>query len=114
MARNNAEILRSEMMAAGDRLLLALTVELESDRIALGNDVRAIRRHWRECRGTVERLAEDYTIAIDRWRTVVEDATGVDSPSQRRGRVESSELFQTVNLRAFGLNTNKRSPSGPK
>ena len=62
------------MTAAGDRLNLALTVENEFGLIDLEDGTDEVRNQWKECRRITERLADDYAVAIERWRTAVEDA----------------------------------------
>lgn len=71
MAIHDVELLRREMMAAGNRLILALAAESEFGRMNPGADGDAIRKQWHECRCTVAQLADDYADAISLWRTAV-------------------------------------------
>lgn len=96
MGFNEAEALRCEMMAAGDRLLLALSVEEQFGAI-LGEDVEGFRIRWQKCRSTVDRLAEDYAAAIDRWRTAVEEGTGLDSPKAAKRSRRVIQLLPGAN-----------------
>ena len=71
---STVEILRREMLAAGDRLLIALTVEAQFGKIKTGEDWKAIERQWKECRRLIGQFAEDYTVAIERWRMAVQES----------------------------------------
>ena len=89
------ETLRAEMIAAGDRLLLALAVENQFAQAKAGDDAEAIRKQWRECRNIVEQFADDYATAIHGWRTAVQEIASL-VPVQRDGRGTSSTFFQQL------------------
>lgn len=71
---STVEIQRREMLAAGDRLLIALTVEAQFGKIRAGDDWKTIEKQWKECRSLIGQFAEDYAVAIDRWRTAVQES----------------------------------------
>ncbi len=71
MVFHDVELLRKEMMAAGNRLILALTAENEFGRIHPAGNREEIRKRWSECRAIVAQSADDYAEAINRWRTAV-------------------------------------------
>ena len=72
------EILRREMMAAGERLNLALTLEGDIARLLLKQQDDELLAYWRECRQSVELFAEDYAATIGRYRRAVEEAVQLD------------------------------------
>ena|ERR1035438_522631 len=69
------EMLRKEMIAAGNRLTLALSVENDFELISLADELA--EKQWMQCRTTVDEFAQDYATAIDHWRAAVEDAAGI-------------------------------------
>jgi len=77
----NPDVFRKEMMAAGERLKLALRMEDELYRTLVENDEPDLLSEWRECRRSVERFAEDYASALSRYRRAVERATLLEQPS---------------------------------
>jgi hypothetical protein len=88
---STVEILQREMLAAGDRLLIALTVEAQFGKIKAGDDWKAIEKQWKECRWLIGQFAEDYAVAIERWRTAVQE-----SAKRAPLRGTSSTFFQQL------------------
>ncbi len=76
-----AEALRIEMMAAGECLRNALEAQIKLGGVdaAKVGDVSLIA--WKESRQDVEHLAQEYALAIDRWRNAVERAASVQAMS---------------------------------
>jgi hypothetical protein len=68
-----AEILRKEMLAIGEMLSNGLGLEHELAQLVTDHpsDQNLIER-WKESRRAVERLAEDYAKAVERYRQFVE------------------------------------------
>jgi len=90
MTLNELERLRIEMNEAGDRLLLALTVEQEFQRLNSNGDLDVLRLEWLECRRSVEQLSDDYARVTSRWRSatqgcVEEDPIPATTPISRGG-----------------------------
>jgi len=84
---DQAELLRREMMTAGERLKQALMAESVFGFLRPGA-TDDIRKQWQECRRTVERVGEEYITAIRRWRTALEDT--VEREATQRGKLESN------------------------
>jgi hypothetical protein len=64
-----AELLNREMLAAGGRLLAALSAEEElTTRYYTHPNDETLLQSWRESRRAVERLANEYVAAIDGYR----------------------------------------------
>lgn len=92
---SEVERLHREMVAAGDRLLLAISVEDDFNRVNPGEDLVALRKQWIDCRRIVDQFADDYARAINRWREAVE-GNSVVVPAKREGWRTSSTFFHRL------------------
>lgn len=81
------------MIAAGDRLLLAISVENDFNQVNPGDDLEDLKSQWVDCRRIVDEFASDYVRAVERWRTAVEESAGL-VPIQRKTSHRSSNLFR--------------------
>jgi hypothetical protein len=68
------DILRKEMMAAGERLNAALNLECELSWFISRNEGENLVDQWNECRRSVRRFSEDYTLAAESYRIAVKNA----------------------------------------
>jgi hypothetical protein len=66
------EILRREMMAAGERLLQALATERLFFRLDPDDETSEIIALWKECRKIVDEFSDDYAMTTARWRLSAE------------------------------------------
>jgi hypothetical protein len=102
---STAEILRREMIAAGDRLLIALTVEAQFRKIKPGADWESLAKQSKECRSLIGQFAEDYAAAIDRWRTAVQESVHVTRGRRSRQGISSTFFQQFIEdgIQRFGF-----------
>jgi hypothetical protein len=66
------EVLRREMMSAGDRLVEALALEVKAASLMAKDPRSEVVRHWRKSRKNVEKLTQDYLRKVDRYRQSVQ------------------------------------------
>jgi hypothetical protein len=81
MSRIHLERLRIKMVAAGDRLRLALNVE---------NGFGEPDREFQVCRRMVDDLAEEYLLTLHEWRVAVQAAIQSHDSRSARDRVPVS------------------------
>jgi len=93
-SRVRMRMLEREMTAAGDRLRLAIAVENDFNKVNPGTELADLRRQWFECRRIVDQFAEDYVVAVQRWREAVMDSVGTEALPRRGTRSSGTALFQ--------------------
>jgi len=71
MPEAHLEKLRLDMMRAGERLLLLMSLEHELNRAKPDADADEFQELLLECRAAVDRFGEDYAIAVGRWRVAI-------------------------------------------
>jgi len=71
---HHLDALRKDLVEKGDLLLESLRRERNFETCPLPNDSTEIATLWRECRQAVERAAEDYATALDRWQEALSDS----------------------------------------
>lgn len=62
------------MMAAGERLNVALNLECELSWLISRNEGENLVDQWNECRHSVRRFSEDYALAVESYRIAVKNA----------------------------------------
>jgi hypothetical protein len=85
------DILRKEMMAAGERLNAALNLECELSWLITRNEGENLVDQWNECRHSVRRFSEDYALAAESYRTAVKNAIAGE-----RGTLKLQRTSETV------------------
>jgi hypothetical protein len=70
----NPDILRKELMAAGERLNAALNLECDLSWSISRNEGENLVDQWHECRRSVRRFSEDYELAAESYRIAVKNA----------------------------------------
>lgn len=93
-SRVRMRILEREMTAAGDRLRLAIGVENDFNKVNPSAEFADLRRQWFECRRIVDQFAEDYVMAVQRWREAVVDSVEREVLPRRGTQASGTTLFQ--------------------
>jgi hypothetical protein len=68
------DVLRKEMMAAGERLNAALNLECELSWLIARNEGENLVDQWHECRHSVRHFSQDYALAAESYRMAVRNA----------------------------------------
>src|SRR5690242_16694103 len=73
-AFSETEVLRNEMLSAGEKMLAALRAESEFFRIDPDDETVEMRRQYQQCKTIVDQCSADYARAMARWLRSVEEA----------------------------------------
>ncbi len=95
-------MLEREMAAAGDRLRLAIAVENDFNRVNPGADLADLRKQWFECRRIVDQFAEDYVVAVQRWRKALMDEVEPQAAPQKAATSSVPSLIGPPGTEASG------------
>ena len=91
------------MVAAGERLKLAIAVENDFNRY--NPREQEFTKQWAECRRIVDQFAEDYVVAVQRWRTALTEGLGIEREENSKTGDSSGPFrcFCDRGLRRVGL-----------
>ena len=99
-SRVRMRMLEREMTSAGDRLSLAIAVENDFNKVNPGAELADLRRQWFDCRRIVDQFAEDYVVAVQRWREAVMDRVGPEALPRKGTRSTGTTLFHRLMRRS--------------